>query len=208
MHSYIHSLLWLAFTCTAVCQDVLPPQFLPYTGPTIAYPDTQIAFDLLALDRQPDSNGGNVQYELLAAPTNTSLEVFIERPPAKVAFITWRTPPRSALGTTNLFVIRATDQGTPALSATNEVSFVLTDLPPIRSLAVSNGVTVLQIDNLLPNKPYTVQWADALPATNWLLLTVEYPASPSIAVTDTNPLTAQRFYRLCSYGWCYSVHCP
>lgn len=208
MQCSLLSLLCLAFTCTGVCQGSLPPHFYPYTGPTVAYPDTQVFFTLLAKDQQPDSIGSNIEYELLAAPANTSFETLFGRGDEKFIFINWHTPPRAVAGTTNRFVIKVTDQGTPALSATNVVSFVMTDLPPIRSIAISNGVAVLQIDSLLPNKPYFVQWADALPTTNWLQLTVVFPASPSIAITDTNPPTAQRFYRLLSYGWCDGFGCP
>lgn len=204
----ILSLLGLAFTGTGLGQSPLAPEFYPYAGPTIAYPATQVSFTLIAKDHQPNSLGSNIEYELLVSPANTSFATILGRLDEMFIFITWQTPSRSAVGTTNRFVIKVTDQGTPPLSATNEVGFVITDVPPIRSIAMSNGVPVLQMDNLLPNKPYVVQWAEALPTTNWSPLAFVRSASPSVAIADTNTLAAQRFYRLWSYGWCDGFGCP
>jgi len=117
--------LWISVGCAAFCQGISPPQFYPYNGPRVAYVETFIAFTLLADDFQPGSMGGILDYDLLAAPSNTSIERVQGNRGEQYAFITWQTPPRSAVGTTNRFVIRATDQGFPPLSATNEISFVV-----------------------------------------------------------------------------------
>lgn len=202
------SLLSLALAGRGVSQSIQPPTFYPYTGPQVAYPSVNIAFSLLAKDHQPDSLGSNFEYQLLAAPTNSSFGITFGRLDEKFMVINWQTPPRLSLGATNRFVIKATDHGTPPLSATNEISFVMTDCPPIRSIAKSNDVIMLQIADLLPGKPYFVQFADALSPTNWSPLVDVVPPSPAITLTDTNPPATQRFYRLLSYGWCDGFGCP
>jgi hypothetical protein len=194
----ILSWLCLAFACNGICQ------FFPYTGPTVVYPNSYVTFSLEAQ--------GADEYYLLAAPTNTYFSTaYGGRGGETDAVITWQTPPRSAVGNTNQFVVQSGVSGDPTLSATCVVSFVVIDLPLISSLAMSNGFSILQFTNPLPIQPLTVQWADALPTTNWLPLNT-VSGSSSITVTDTNPPGAQRFYRLVSIvpfnGWCYGADCP
>jgi hypothetical protein len=203
MRFTILSWLWLAFACNGISQGNQPPQFVPYSGPTVVYPDTYISFSLYA---------PGADYDLLAAPINTHMVVVnVGRGGEDGPLITWHTPPRSAVGITNLFVIRATSWADPTLSATCMVSLVVIDVPPIRSIALSNGVTVLQFTNPIPyfGQGYIVQWTDALPATNWSQLAIdESYYLPSITITDTNLPTPHRFYRLISYGgWCWG-YCP
>ena len=203
MRFTILSWLWLAFACDGICQGNPPLQFVPYSGPTVVYRDTDISFTMYA---------SGADYDLLAAPTNTHMVVVnVGRGGEDGPLITWHTPPRSAVGTTNLFVIRATSWADPTLSATGMVSLVVIDVPPIRLIAISNGVSVLQFTNPIPyfGQGYIVQWTDALLATNWSQLAIEAPYYlPSITVTDTNPPTSQRFYRLIPHGgWCWG-NCP
>ncbi len=194
-------LLWLGLLWAAngVGQVVLPPPFYPYTGPTVAYPDTQVLFELRA--------SGVAGFELLAAPTNTDLLVVDL---GRGALISWRTPARSAVGTTNQFVVRTIAGGDPSLTVTGTVSFVVIDVPPIRSIVTSNGLAVLRFDNPLPIQQLVVQWTDALPPTNWTELAVVNSTAPFITLTDTNAPTAQRFYRLIPRwdAWCWGFDCP
>lgn len=208
MRLFFPSLFSLALACRGLAQDIQPPEIYPYPGPTIAYPETVIAFTLLARDHQPGSLGSELDYELLAAPAQTAFEILFGRADEKFLLLHWSTPPRAAGGAVHQFVVKVTDHGTPPLSATNVINFVLTNLPPIGSIAKSNEVIVLQLADLLPGKPYFVQWADAVVSTNWSDLVFFSPASSSIAITDTNPPAAQRFYRLRSNGWCHGFGCP
>jgi hypothetical protein len=203
------SLLWLMGVSTARCQNVRPPQFTPYTGPTIAYPESQIGFTLLARSFQTSSIASTIRYELLAAPTNVTLGSVIGRPPdEEFAFLRWQTPSHTAIGTTNVFTIRATDEGIPPLSATNTVSFVLVNLPPIHSISISNGAPTLQFSNPIPVQEYLVLWSADLSATNLSPLCRVVSDATLITVTDTNALIRQRFYRLVAgAGWCYGF-CP
>ena len=197
----------LAFACRGLAQDIPPPQIEPYTGPTVAYPETVVKFTVLAKEHQPGSLGNELEYELLAAPTNSSFSTFSGRGDEKFLFVNWQTPPRSAVVTTNQFVIQVTDHGTPPLSATHTISLVLMDLPPIRSIAKTNGVIVLEIADLVPGVAYLVQWVAAVPSTNWSALTFWSATAPSMTITDTNSSAAQRFYRLGSNGWCHGFGC-
>jgi len=194
-------MLWLGLVCVGngLGQVVLPPPFYPYTGPTVAYPDTQVLFELRA--------SGVAGFELLAAPTNADLLVVDS---GRAVLISWRTPPRSAVGTTNQFIVKVNAGGGSALSVTGMVSFVVIDVPPIRSIVSSNGFAVLQFDNPLPIQPLVVQWTEILPPTNWTELAVVNSSAPAITQTDTNPPSAQRFYRLIPRfnAWCYGGDCP
>jgi hypothetical protein len=202
------SLFWIMGVCSGTCQSVPPPQFALYTGPTIAYPEAQIAFTIFARSFQTSSIGSDIRYDLLAAPANVSLSTVSGRPDEEFALIQWQTPPRAGIGTTNVFVISATDQGTPPLSATSTISFVLVDLPPIHWIWISNGAPTLQFSNPIPVQPYLVLWSADLSATNWSPLCGVVSSSPLISVTDTNALRPQRFYKLVPQGgWCYGF-CP
>jgi len=199
------SLVLLGFASRGLSQEIQPPQFVPFTGPTVAYPETGIMLSVLAME---GSGGSDFDYELLAAPPDTLCLSFFGRPDEQFLLLDWKTPPRSLVGTTNQFVIKITDHGTPPLSATNVMSFVLLDFPPIRSIAKTNGMIVLQIADLLPDMDYSLQWAEAVPSTNWAELTRLSPTAPSMAVTDTHPPAAQRFYQLRPYGWRYGFGLP
>ena len=196
---------WMMGVCSGACQYVQPPQFDPYTGPTIAYPEEPVGFTMYAHSFQTDKF---ITYDLLAAPTNVILITVSGRPPEVDALIQWQTPPPATVGTTNVFIIRATDQGTPPLSATSTVSFVLLDLPPIQSIRISNGAPTLQFSNPIPGQSYLVLRSADLSATNWSTLCAT-SGSPLIAVTDTNALVPQCFFRLALQGgWCYGGSCP
>ncbi len=199
---------WIMGVCSGACQNVLPPQFVPYTGPTIAYPGESIAFTLLARSFQTNSIGSDLRYDLLAVPANVGLSTVFGRADEKFAFIQWQTPARAAIGTTNVFILSATDEGSPPLSATSMVSFVLVDVPPIHRIWISNGAPTLQFSNPIPAQGYLVLWSADLSATNWSPLCEVASGPPLIAVTDTNALRPQRFYKLVSHGgWC-SGFCP
>ncbi len=209
------SVLSLTGVWRATSQDLAPPAFAPYTGPTIAFPGAGIVFSVIAHSFQTNGIEPSIQYDLLAAPTNVFLSTTMGRPPDELfACLSWNAAPRAAVGTTNVFVIRATDQGTPPLSSTLTQSFVLVDPPPIRTIFISNAAPALQFTDPLVGQPFGVPshyyrflWSEDL--TSWSLLCMVWPASPLVTVTDTNGFMLQRFYKLEPYGaWTYGFCGP
>ena len=189
-------------------QNVPPPEFDPYTGPTIAYPETQVGFTLIARSFQTGGNIPRITYDLVAGPANVTLGTVSGRPGEDYAWLQWQTPAYAAIGTTNVFIIRATDRGSPPLSATNTISFVLVALPPIHSIVVNGGAPTLQFSNPIPAQDFLVLWSADLSAVNWSPLCEVFSDTPIMTVTDTNALARQRFYKLMPLGgWCYGF-CP
>jgi hypothetical protein len=196
--------LWLAFASNGLCQGNSQFQVYPYTGPTVVFPDTQITFGFYA--------PGAIACDSLSGPTNA--EAFMSyggRGDEQVPGVVWQTPSRSAIGTTNTFVLRVFSGDVPPLTATGTVSLVVMDVPPMRFLTISNRVALLQFTNPLPYyyQGYTVQWTDSLATTNWSELTRVFDIIPMITVADTNPPVSQRFYKLAPVGgWVYGVIPP
>jgi hypothetical protein len=128
----------------------------------------------------------------------------------------WETPSRAEVGRTNVFIIRATDHGTPPVSSTLSVSFILVDPPPIEAIVVSNGVPALRFGNPIPIQPgvvfvqsYRVLWSADLALTNWSLLCGVSSGSPLITISDTNGVMPQRYYKLVpDGGWFYGFGAP
>ncbi len=202
-------LLGLLGVSTAKSQNVPPPQFAPYTGPTIAYPETQIGFTLLARSFQTSSIAPRITYDLIAGPTNVTLDTISGRPPdEEFALLRWQIPAHATIGTSNVFILRATDGGIPPLSATNTINFVLVDLPSIHSIVISKGAPTLQFSNAIPVQAFLVLWSADLSATNWWPLCQVSSDASLVTVTDTNVLMRGRFYKLMPQGgWCYGF-CP
>ncbi|MCX6922819.1 MAG: hypothetical protein NT154_06345, partial [Verrucomicrobia bacterium] len=65
---WILPLFWLTGIWPATSQ----PVFLPYTGPTIAFPGVRIGFSVLAYDSETN-HLPPLEYDLVAAPTNVAL---------------------------------------------------------------------------------------------------------------------------------------
>jgi hypothetical protein len=192
-----------ASVCTGVCQSE-PPQFYNF-GPSVVYPGTHVIIGVIA-DSTP-------LIELLAAPANVVFWGTQYYHPGYIALMDWDVPSRAAVGTTNVFVLRATDSTNPQLVATNITSVLIIDPPPIRSIQFSNGLPVLRLDSLLPDKTYYVEWAPSLPSTNWTLfalLSESEPRPPVVTLLDTNAPASQGFYRIVpSPVECYAgAACP
>ena len=125
-----------------------PPIFRPFWGPEVVYPDTFVLFGIVA----DDDHG--IEYQLLSAPANVDFITGFDggRPPEYwSALFTWHTPSISAVGTTNVFIVRATETNGPGLSATGMVSIVVIAPPPIH-LSLSNATPRLRMDNLRSDK--------------------------------------------------------
>ncbi|MCX6929504.1 MAG: hypothetical protein NT154_40755, partial [Verrucomicrobia bacterium] len=155
-------------------------------------------------------------YDLVAAPTNVNFWTALGRPDELFAVIAWETPSRAEVGRTNVFIIRATDHGTPPVSSTLSVSFILADPPPIEAIVMSNGVPALRFSNPIPIQPvgvpaqsYRVLWSADLALTNWSPLCAVSSGAPLITISDTNGVMPRRYYKLVpDGGWFYGFGAP
>jgi hypothetical protein len=149
-----------------------------------------------------------ISYDLIAGPANSTLGTVSGRLGEDYAWLQWQPPARAAVGTTNVFIIRATDRGSPPLSATNTISFVFVALPPVHSIVINQGAPTLQFSNPIPAQAFLVLWSADVSAANWSPLCEASSHTPIMTVTDTNALVGQRFYRLMPSGSCCYGFCP
>lgn len=135
----------------------------------------------------PDAPPQTLTFNLVQAPSNATLNssngVFVWRAPAALA------------NTTNLVAIRVTDNGSPALSATNTFTITVPPLSPpvVSSIRNTSGQLSLTINGAV-GPDYTLLTSTNL--LNWqILLTTNPPALPMTLVL-TNDYGPQRFYRI------------
>ncbi|HEU5395812.1 MAG TPA: hypothetical protein VFV81_01500, partial [Verrucomicrobiae bacterium] len=131
-------------------------------------------------------------FSLLTGPTNVSLAPLN---PTNALF-RWR-PSVSQAGTTNLIAVTVSDNGSPALSATNRFTVTvnpLSSLPVIGASGPANG-SILNLTIAGPTGPdYTLQTSTNL--FDWQsLVTSNSPALPFIW-SLTNSGDPSRFYRI------------
>ncbi|HWX19069.1 MAG TPA: hypothetical protein VN578_04080, partial [Candidatus Binatia bacterium] len=134
-----------------------------------------------------------LSYALTMAPTNAVISTN--------GVITW-TPVVAQVPSTNVFTTLVTDNGTPALSATNSflvfVNFSEVPPPPvvIQSIILSNSVATITWNTSL-GYTYRLQYKNDLTNGSWLDAPPDLQASGPTA-TATNDITgsSQRFYRI------------
>jgi hypothetical protein len=98
------------------------------------------------------------------------------------------------VGTTNLFTVRVTDDGSPALSATNSFRVRVIPPPQISAALISPNSVRLAWTSAARSR-YRVEYADNLASPAWLQLGGIVTATASTtALTDTP--ANQRFYRI------------
>jgi hypothetical protein len=135
----------------------------------------------------PDAPPQTLTFNLVQAPTNATLN-------SSSGVFVWR-PAVAQANTTNLVAIRVTDNGSPALSATNTftVTVPLLSPPVISSIRNASAQLSLTINGAV-GPDYTL-----LTSTNLLawqpMLTTNPPALPMTLVL-TNDASPQRFYRV------------
>ena len=141
-----------------------------------------------ATDSDLPVNG--LSYQLLSAPTNAAISA--------TGIITW-TPATGTGGSTNVFTTVVTDDGVPALSATNTFFVVIkvpTPAPVIESITMTNGIVTLTW-SAVAGELYRLQYQDSVTATNWIDLMPDVPAIGATA-SGTNDVAGatQRYYRI------------
>lgn len=129
-------------------------------------------------------------FALLSAPANALLAQLNNTN----AVFTWR-PLVAQAGTTNLVKVQVSDGGTPVLSATNSFTIVVNPLvmPVLSGIGVSSSQVVLTATGML-GPDYTLWSSTNL--VDWQSLFTTNPSAMPVTLTDTNPATDYRFYRL------------
>jgi hypothetical protein len=163
-----------------------PPVFAPVSGQTVN-PGVTVLITNSVTD--PDVPGQTLTFSLLAAPANATLTTLN----ASNALFAWR-PLISQADSTNAIAIKVSDNGTPALSATN--NFIITvnpaSQPTLSSIAVGGQVSLSATGMIGPD--YSLLVSSNL--VNWQTLLMTNPAVMPVTFTDTNRNDAARFYRL------------
>jgi hypothetical protein len=125
-------------------------------------------------------------FSLLTAPSGAAVH-------PSTGYLLW-TLTATNVGTTNLFTVRVTDNGSPALSATN--SFRVRIIPPPEvsaALVPTNSVRLTWTS--APRSRYRVEYADNLSSPTWLQVGGVVTATASTTMVTNDP-PQQRFYRM------------
>jgi hypothetical protein len=97
---------------------------------------------------------------------------------------------------TNTFAIRATDNGSPALSDTKTFDVIVTSQFQITTIAVSNNVVALKW-SALSGRSYNVEYKNSLSDSNWTPLATNIVATTNSAfASDIVGTNTQRIYRI------------
>ena len=162
-----------------------PPVLAPVADKII---NAGVVLSVTNVVTDPDVPPQTLTFSLLnSIPTNAVLN-------ATNGILTWR-PLVSQADSTNTFVVKVTDSGTPALSATNTFKVIVNPLPSpsFTSIAFAGSSVNLTI-NGTAGPDYSLFSSTNL--LNWQLLLTTNPAALPFSILDPNPSDAARFYRL------------
>jgi hypothetical protein len=159
---------------------VLPPQ----TNRTIVGLETLVVTNTAGDNDIPATL---LTYVLALGPTNAVIDTN--------GVISW-TPVVAQVPSTNIFTTVVTDNGTPALSATNSFNVFVEPPPMIESVSLTNGSVVLSW-NAVAGRTYRLQYKADLSDTNWTELSPNIVATgPTAASTNLVGSATQGFYRV------------
>jgi regulation of enolase protein 1 (concanavalin A-like superfamily) len=115
---------------------------------------------------------------------------------ATSGLFTW-TPTAQQSPGTNALTVRATDSGTPPLSATRNFTVVVVGPPRLSGITPPlNGVVTLTLP-AIAGKTYRVEYKNNLNDTSWTPLGGNRPAaSATLTITDNLGAQPQRFYQV------------
>ena len=188
-----------AFTCTLPAQSVVTfvgqavTNVPPNTAPTLAFVDDQTinaGVTLVVTNSVTDAEvpPQTLTFSLLSiTPTNATLD-------ATTGVFTWR-PLVSQADTTNLIVVRVTDNGAPSLSDTNSYTITVNPLaqPTLDSVSASSGQVSLVVGG--PFGPDYTLWTSTN-LIDWQVLSATNSPVTPITLVVTNLIDRARFYRI------------
>jgi len=136
-----------------------------------------------------DLDSTNLQFELISAPPGGAID-------ALSGIITW-TPAPAEEGTTNLFSVRVSDDGSPSLEDTQSftVRVLPLDPPVLQSITVSGGVVTL-VWTTLPGAAYRVQYRALVEDPGWTDLGGDIVAAGTTANASDLDGAPARFYQI------------
>ncbi len=146
--------------------------------------------EFTAAGSDPDLPAQTLTYSIVgSAPTGAVVN-------ATSGAFTW-APSAAQTPSTNVFTLRVTDSGTPALSASRTFRVVVGVGFRVSNIArQSNGDVTFSIGSTV-GKTYRVEYKDDLNAANWLPLGGDrVAASASLDIIDTTASNVRRFYRV------------
>jgi len=167
----------------------------PNTAPTLRATGDRFMYfgQTLSLAAQAQDNDfppQSLTYSLdPGSPTNATIN-------ALTGLLAW-TPTTRQVPSTNLFILRVTDNGIPPLSASEVTAVIVAVPPPLTASSANNQVTLAWA--ALSGQTYQLQVKDDLSAPDWTNLGPTFTgAGDTISLSPTNDFTgtAQRFFRL------------
>jgi hypothetical protein len=181
---------------------VLPPQANRTINPLTLLTVTNTAMDA-------DVPAQTLTYTLTSTVAGANQPVI-----SASGVITW-TPDASQAGTSSMFTTIVTDDGVPAMSATNSFTVIVAGMSQTNTVPIS-GVVYTNGNFLLTwyapsNELFQVQWSDSLPFswqtfTNIVSYNTNYPANGTNATFtflddgSQAPFTGSRYYQLILLG--------
>lgn len=163
------------------------PALAPIADAT-AYVGQPLAFTADASD--PDAPPQMLAFSLdPGAPTNATIN-------AATGEFAW-TPVPAQDGTTNVIILRVTDNGPLNLSAARSFTVVVRTAILLSGITAGPGGTISFTVGTIPGKTYRVEYKNDLNDTMWTHLPPDHPAmSTSLTIMDTIGMQPQRFYRV------------
>jgi hypothetical protein len=173
------------------------PPVLPAQMNRVADPLNPLTVTNTAMDA--DAPAQTLTYSLTSTVAGTNPPVINSS-----GIITW-TPDLSQAGTSNVFTTIVTDNGVPAMSATNSFAVIVNPVPEISSVTYTNSGFLLTW-SAPTNDIFQVQFSDSLAPFNWQnfsnLVTYAGPVTPTNGLFSfhddgvEHPLTGLRFYQI------------
>ncbi len=173
------------------------PPALPAQMNRVADPLNPLTVTNTAMD--VDVPAQTLSYTLTSTVAGTNKPVI-----SSSGVIMW-TPDLSQAGTSNVVTTIVTDNGVPAMSATNSFAVIVNPVPEISSVTYTNGGFWLTW-SAPTNDIFQVQFSDSLAPLNWQnfsgLVTYAGPVTPTNGLFSfhddgvEHPLTGLRFYQI------------
>lgn len=182
-------------TSTTATLTVLPPNTAPAFNSAIADTNINVGFSLALACPATDSDvpAQTLTYTLLAGPSGAAVN-------SGTGNFTWR-PTTAQAGTTNTVSVKVTDNGGPAMSATNTFTVIVNPLPQPTAGAGSASYAGGQFSVSLNGQigpDYALQATTNLASPVWVTVAVtNSPATMPVILTDPNAGSRPaQFYRI------------